>query len=424
MAVRKGIVIICLGVLLGFLFFPNVSQENLKSEFSMNEFTKPEIGKVNLDSLYPEQFGNLDYRINRFLEYWNIAGASLAVAKDAEIIYTKGFGYADTLNHIPTTPDNMFRMASISKLITAVAIMQLHEQGVLSLDDYVFGEKGILNAETYANYRDKNVEKIKVKHLLNHSGGWTLRYGDPMFIQSTIAKRLGKEGPLTSEDIIGFMLQRRLHFQPGQSSYYSNLGFVILGEVIAEATGMPYETYVKMNILNPLGIYDMHIGKSTHDQWRDKEVCYYEQPDAIQVTSAFGTGELVRKCDGGNNIENLGAAGGWIGSAQSMLKLVLTIDGDGKPFDILSKNSIEMMTDPDPNGFSPYGWRKTTYYGEWIRTGTLAGSTCLIKHAPDGFTYVMLCNTSPWKGSDFPFIMKRFLDRQFARVDAFKKENS
>ena len=245
-----------------------------------------------------------------------------------------------------------------------------------------------------------------------------------MFSQVPIARSMGKQGLLSNDEIIAYMLQKRLHFQPGASSYYSNLGFVILGKVVESAAQMPYETYVQSHILHPLGIYDMHLGKNRKEEWLPNEVHYYEQPDADLVESCYGTGEYIRRCEGGSNMESLEAAGAWIGSAQSMLKLVLTIDGDGKPFDILSKKSIQVMTEPDSLGFSPYGWRKTDQYGDWIRTGTLAGSTCLVEKEPNGLTYVIFCNTSPWKGSEFPFIMKRFMDRELSKVDAFKTKNA
>lgn len=420
MSLKKGIVALGLAVLINLLYLPNVKQESV----SIVNSTFPTPDDLNLTQQLLEQDGQVqkfEHNVDRFLNYWNIQGASVSIAREGKIIYTNGFGLADTVSKTPVQPSHMFRMASVSKLVTAVAIMQLCEDGKLKLDSHVFGENGVLNFAPYNEYRDKKVEQIEVRHLLNHSGGWTTRYGDPMFINNTIARRIDKDELITTEDIIAYMLTKRLHFTPGTASYYSNLGFAILSKVIEAASGMPYETYVKANILDPLGIQDMRLGKNTHEEWLKNEVCYYEQPDARKVNSIYGTDDLVRKCDGGSNIEALQGAGAWIGTSLDVLKLVLTVDGEDTFFDILSKESIEAMVTPDHTGFSPYGWRTTQYHGDWLRTGTLAGSTALVKKGEKGLTYVILCNTSPWKGSEFPFIMRRFLDSQIRRVDAFQQ---
>lgn len=419
MSIRKGIIVLVVATLVNLMFFANVKQEAVSTHINSLNFS-------NQSTLFPSNFENdkqvlyFEKRLNKFLKYWNIQGASVSIAKEGEVIYSKGFGYADTTAKVPVQSNHLFRMASVSKLITAVAVMQLKENGKLSLNDYVFGENGVLNFAPYNDYRDKKVEQIKVKHLLNHSGGWTARYGDPMFINNTIAKRIDKKELITTEDVIAYMLTKRLHFRPGTASYYSNLGFAILSKVVEAKSGMPYETYVKANVLMPLGITEMSLGKNRHEEWLPNEVSYYEQPDAIKVSSIYGTGEEVRKCDGGSNIEALQGAGAWIGSSLDMLKLVLTVDGDDSYFDILSKESVEEMTTPVSTGYSPYGWRTTNYRGDWLRTGTLAGSTALVKKGSNGLSYVILCNTSPWKGSDFPFIMRRFMDSQIRKVEVFQ----
>lgn len=80
-------------------------------------------------------FGNFEKTIKYFLRRWDIVGASVAVAKDGMLVYAKGFGYADSTTLEPVQPYNRFRIASISKLITAVAVMKLQEEGKLSVND-------------------------------------------------------------------------------------------------------------------------------------------------------------------------------------------------------------------------------------------------------------------------------------------------
>lgn len=90
-----------------------------------------------------EEMAAFDRTVERFLKRWEIMGASIAIMKDGKLLYCKGFGWADKEQNVPTEVKHIFRIASISKLITATGIMKLYESGKLSLDDKVFGETGI-----------------------------------------------------------------------------------------------------------------------------------------------------------------------------------------------------------------------------------------------------------------------------------------
>ena len=375
----------------------------------------------NYQSEY-DSFTHFESRFDRFLSFWNIKGASVAVAKNGKLVYAKGFGLSDTEKNKSVEPYNMFRIASVSKLITATAIMKLVEDGQLNLNAKVFGPNGILNMAPYDTYRDKKVEEITVRHLLEHSGGWTTRYGDPLFEQHALAKRNDYKEPLSSEDIIAIMLKKRLQFRPGEASYYSNLGFVILGKVIEAVSGVNYELFVKARILYPLGIFDMKLADNYRDNKENIEVNYYEQPGAIKIPDCNGSGKMVAKSNGGNNLRALEAAGGWIASSTDLMKLLLAIDGFDFPNDILSAKSLTTMVTPKAIGYSPLGWRTTNRHGYWLRTGSFAGSSCILKRRPDGISYIILCNTSAWVGPDFPFKMASFTDRELNRIHEYPDE--
>ena len=113
-----------------------------------------------------------------FMKKWSIAGASVAIAREGKLVYAKGFGYTDTASGVETQPYNKFRIASISKLVTAIAVMKLAEEGKLSVSDKVFGPEGILKDSIYCSPRDKRVFDITIGHLLSHEGGWSQRWGD------------------------------------------------------------------------------------------------------------------------------------------------------------------------------------------------------------------------------------------------------
>ncbi len=369
-----------------------------------------------------DRFEVIDANVNRFLSRNNMVGASLSVVKDGKLVFTKGYGYADKEKSIEVQPFNLFRIASVSKLVTAVAIMKLVEEGKLSLDSKVFGFNGILNDSIFLDYRDRKVEDITVKQLLNHSAGFTNRYGDPMFIPQVIANKRHVSYPVKKEDIICFMLDKRLHYPPGTMSSYSNLGYSILEEVIEKTSGVNYELFVKTNVLYPLEIFDMQIGGSYSHERLDLEVKYYEPDDTYLVKDYMDDNKEVPRSYGGNDIKTLGAAGGWIASTTDLLRLVVAIDGFEKPADILSTNSIHEMSTTELIGGSPLGWRGVRR-GYWYRTGTLAGTSALVVRQDDGLSYAIVFNSNSWKGPSFANDIKYMMDRTLAKVEDWPDYN-
>lgn len=110
--------------------------------------------------------------------------------------------------------DSLFRIASISKPITAITILKLCEARELSLDAIVFGQKGILNWYRPSSKGDKRLRLITVRHLLQHSGGWDRdQVGDPVFWR--LEKITGHRGPTTRDELISYMMTRKLQFSPG-----------------------------------------------------------------------------------------------------------------------------------------------------------------------------------------------------------------
>lgn len=350
-----------------------------------------------------ERFEVIDNNVTRFLKKNQLAGASVSVVKDGKLVFTKGYGYADKEKSIQVQPYNLFRIASVSKLVTAVAVMKLVEDKKLTLNSYVFGKNGILNDSIFLGYKDPKMEHITVRQLLNHSAGFTNRYGDPMFIPTVIAKKMNIDFPVQKEDIIRFMLTKRLHYPPGTMSSYSNFGYAILEEVIEKTSGMDYERFVKTNVLYPLEIFDMQIGGSYPSERRDLEVKYYEPEDAYLVEDHMGNDQKVPRCYGGNDIKTLGAAGGWIASTTDLLRLIVAIDGFDTPSDILSSNSIHEMSTTELVGGSPLGWRGVKKH-YWYRTGTLAGTSALVVRQDDGLSYAIVFNTNSWKGRNLPMM--------------------
>ncbi|HEX2921179.1 MAG TPA: serine hydrolase domain-containing protein [Bacteroidales bacterium] len=374
--------------------------------------------RLNNSSSMGAEFADVEKTVNNFIHKWSINGVSIAISKDGKLVYARGFGYADTALKAETQPFNKFRIASVSKLVTAVGIMKLREEGKLSLDDKVFGPEGILNDPYFSDPKDKRVYSITIGHLLSHEGGWTQRYGDQMFMPLVIAEKMGVISPVDSKYIVRFALDKRLHFTPGTGKSYSNLGYTILGLVIEKVTGKSYEEFCRTEVLEPLGIFDMAIAGNLPSEKAPLEVTYYEPRGASLKPSIYNPDELCNSCYGGNDIRTLGAAGAWVATAPDLMRLILAIDGfDSKP-DILNPESIELMT-CNENGEAPLGWKSIVSNGTWWRTGYFPGTSAVLKRQSDGVSWVVLCNSSSWNGPEIYSYINNMMSKIFSQVDTW-----
>ncbi len=393
-----------------------------KAKLDLSNSVYPRSYKLTNDKSDIEPYNQLDKSFNKFINTWNLASASIAIAKDGKLLYAKGFGYSNKEDSVKAEPYSMYRIASVSKLITAVGVMKLIEDKKLTLDTKIFGKDGLLNDSCYSHYVDKRVEDITVKNLLNHSAGWTSYWGDHMFINDMIAKSLKKPLPINLQDIIVFALSKHLHFQPGTYSSYCNLGFSILQLVVEKAAGQSYESYIKENVFDPLNIEDANLAFNFDSLRYPNEARYYEIPEAQKIVAFDGSKDSILKCRGGNDIRTLGAAGGWVISSVSLLKLLLAIDGNDSFPDLLTRNSVQRLIEREGD-YQPLGWKTIYPNGKWWRSGSFPGTSALAVVRSDGFTYVFLTNTSPWPGSKFPYEIDRLMSRDIKMIENWPKVN-
>jgi len=362
-----------------------------------------------------------------FLQQWNLAGMTMAIVKDGKLVFAHGYGYSDVELKTPVNPGNLFRIASVSKLITAVAIMKLVEKRIISLDSKVFGPNAILKDSIFNKVVDKRLYKITIRHLLAHAGGWSLTYGDPAFNSLVVLEKTGETGAATMDSYCRFVASRKLHFEPGTRSCYSNMGYMFLGKVIEAASHKTYGDFVNDEVLKPQGILDMHIGKSYLADRRLNEVKYYEAEESPMVPAFDGSGRMVPKPYGGNPIELLGAAGGWVASSVELARLMVLIDGFRTVPDMIPNHLIDqMVVNKDFKG--PLGWKVVKKNGDWIRTGSMAGTSAIMKRQSNGFGWVIIINSSSWKGPRLPAYvdyMMRQIEKKITlwpKTDLFKYE--
>ena len=351
---------------------------------------------TNEDSAIPELEG-LDKKVRYYMRKWQFKGASLAVTRNDSLLYAKGYGWADEENDVEMGPGNILRMASVSKLLTAVGIMVLQDNGQLNIKDTVFGPSGILNDTLYTQLiKDRNYHKITVEHLLRHQGGFSR---DPLFSSRDVKNQLQLDHAPEKEDFYKVVLNRRLRFMPGTWQNYSNFGYLLLSDIIEKVSGMPYEQFMKEKVLIPAGCYDMHIAGIYYEDKRPNEVRYYtHEGDGKFIEEYNGSGKTVERCYGGNNIPLLSGAGAWCGSPIEIARLVASIDGNPGVPDIISEEAFRQMTEYlDTETFS-LGWNDTNPAKGWSRSGTLSGTCALVKQFPDGECWILITNTSTWKG--------------------------
>ena len=340
-----------------------------------------------------------DSKVQEYMATWKLKGVSLSVMRNDSLLFAKGYGLADTKQ--PMQPGNILRMASVSKLVTAVGIMVLEEKGLLTLDDQVFGPGGILDDSLYnAAITDPLYYKITVEDLLRHKGGFSKKGGDPMFSTRWIMLQNHWKTVPTKEQLTVVQLQRPLAFEPGTWQDYSNFGYLVLSMIIEKVSGMTYEDFMQEKVLHPAGCVGFKLGGNYYVDKFPEEVRYYVQSDDEPAEEFNNSGRKVPRCYGGNNIEGLLGAGAWVGSTPELALLVASIDGKSEVPDIITQESVDAMTEYfDPDTFS-LGWNDTKPTGEWTRTGTFAGTSALVKCFPDGECWVFITNTSTYKGPE------------------------
>lgn len=403
-----------------------------------------ELGTRDADGLRPEQLGPYavgEPRVARYGPIWRrrdadvvvpalvadfargygLPAVSLAVARRGRLAYTHGFGElvqpesaavgggltVDVGGRTTTIPEptasagrpvdphrTLFRVASLSKTVTAAAVLRLVDQGVLRLDDPVFARGGALAGFAPAP-ADERVRDITVRHLLQHgSGGWSNQGDDPMWT---------RKGLSTDDLVRAVLAEEPLHTGPGTTFAYSNFGYCLLGRLLEAVSGRTYERRVRDDLLTACGVDGMRTARDA-------------QPggDVIRAYPAPGDEDPYQL-----RIDRMDAHGGWLATAVDMVRFAVHVAAPG----VLSAASVAVMTTPSGlPGSAGYGagWWVTPAgeldAGTWYHTGVLPGSAALLQRAPDDLCLVALTNTRS-REPDTVAGLQRLLTRIRAQVD-------
>ena len=225
-----------------------------------------------------------------------IVGASAVMVRQGRVTAHHEYGWADRERRERLEPRAIFHWASITKTLTAIAIMQLRDRGRLSLDDRV--TKWVPELRQVHDAFG-SVDDVTIRMLLSHSAG---------FQNPTWPYKAGKSWepfePTRWEQLVSMMPYQEILFRPGSRFGYSNPAFIYLARIIEQLTGDPYEVYVQKNIWNPLGLRYSYFGVTPYHlvQWRANNYTVRRDGSGKETTSANG-----RDFDPGITIPN----GGW-----------------------------------------------------------------------------------------------------------------
>ncbi len=364
-----------------------------------------------------DAFAGIDGLMEELLETHPIPGASLAITDGKRLVYARGFGYADLAKRQGVTPESLFRIASISKPVTATAIMQLVEEGKLRLEDKVFGILDDYEPLKEDVEQDPRLGDITIAHLLRHEGGWDRSVSfDAMFRSVDFARNAGSPPPADQDEVILNMLTQPLDFDPGERQAYSNFGFCLLGRVIERVTGEGYEDFVKTRVLHPAGARTMRLGRSFLADRAGGEVRYYT-PYRGPSVFAETLGKRVPYAYGGWHLEAMDSHGAWLASAVDLARFAVAFD-DPEASPVLQKTSFETMhASPKPLDVGSHhyvlGWgkRRTEAGMVYSHSGSLAGTSTLLVRRPDGRNWVVLFNArSGPRASRFSGALRPLLD--------------
>ena len=225
-----------------------------------------------------------------------IVGAGVVLVGDGHIIAHHEHGYADRERGVRITQQTIYHYGSITKTLTAIAVMQLRDRGRLSLDDRITGYIPDLRQ---VHNPFGSMDKITIRMLLSHSAGfqdptWPYKQGKPW----------EPFEPTTWNQLVAMMPYQEVAFEPGSRFSYSNPAFIYLARVIEQLTGDPWETYVQKNIFNPLGLTSSYFGLTPYYLAADRSHNYTRLKDASGVEVVRDNGADF---DPGITIPN----GGW-----------------------------------------------------------------------------------------------------------------
>jgi CubicO group peptidase (beta-lactamase class C family) len=186
-----------------------------------------------------------------YLDKIGCTAATLAISSSGALVVSRGYGWCDKEKTVPTQPNTIIGLASCEKSFTAAAIRKLAACGRLNLDAPLLA---LLRIRPHGDVTDPRVYSITVRHLIDHRAGWG---GNPAAEAVAAARSAGLKEPFSPEDLLSFIMTRKLQNAPGQKDEYCNFGYDTLRQVIVRATDRPYSEYFQRELFRPLVVTEI-----------------------------------------------------------------------------------------------------------------------------------------------------------------------
>ena len=262
------------------------------------------------------------------LNRWSTAGLAVGVVSDGSLAWFHGHGVADIASSTPVDEDTVFRIASITKTMTAIAVMQLWEQGLVGLDapasDYLRGHRLVPAKADFG--------PATVRHLLTHTAGVRAVRTPLDLLRPALGwgARVGEPAPSLSEYYRGGL---RVDVEPGTKWAYSNHGFATLGQLVEDVSGLPFDRYLREHVFGPLGMENSDLLRSERVRSR------------VATGYALGSGGL--KAVANREVVTAGA-GGVYSTTRDMARYVAALlgGGTGKHGSVLKRETLALMFEP------------------------------------------------------------------------------
>ncbi|SMG35836.1 CubicO group peptidase, beta-lactamase class C family [Marivirga sericea] len=287
---------------------------------------------LSQDNLYRDKIGEIDENLEKISKENGYSGAVL-IAKNEEVLFKKAYGYANLAHNVPNRIDTKFGIASMGKMFTAVAIMQLVQQDKLNLDSTV--------GETLPDYPNTTVrDSVTIEQLLVHTSGLT------DFFNNKFEHR-AKHSVRTIADYFSLFRDDELLFSPGTGFSYSNAGYIVLGMIIERLSGDTYYEYVNKNIFEVAGM------KNTGNYETDRSIPNIAEGYIKKDEHGIWTTSTYMKGAKGSS------AGGAYSTVEDLLKFAIALKNNK----LISKESLAQMISNDVHDAYGYGFTLNKFNG-------------------------------------------------------------
>jgi CubicO group peptidase (beta-lactamase class C family) len=309
----------------------------------------------------PARLERIDRVMQRYVDQNKIAGILATMARRGQVVYSRCFGLMDVEAQKPMQLDTLFRIYSMTKPITSVAVMMLYEEGHFHLADpisrFIPGFEGVrvlVNA-TESGIELANLEReITIRHLLTHTSGLSYGFEEDDPVDRMIAKRIWRvreqEPDTTLEQMVRELARLPLAYQPGSAWRYS-LATDVLGYLVQVVSGIPFDEFLKRRIFEPLGMVDTDFYVPQEKIGRFAANYGPGEEGGLQVIDAPATSSYAKPtaCPSGG--------GGLVSTAPDYLRFaqMLLNGGELDGVRLLGRKTVELMTTNHlPDGLHPF----------------------------------------------------------------------